>query len=91
MRRFMATASLGVCAGVITAAGLAAPARADAIDTSFLSALGGAGLPVGDPAATAELGQSVCPMITEPAGTAARARDGVRHDSRVDRRGAALR
>lgn len=60
-----------VWAGLIASVWLAAPAHADPIDTSFLSALGGAGMPVGDPAATAELGQSVCPMITEPAGTAA--------------------
>jgi len=68
MRRFMVTASLGVCAGLISAA---APAQASPVDSSFLSDLAGAGVPVGDPAATAELGQSVCPMLTEPAGTAA--------------------
>lgn len=68
MRRFVALAGLGICAGLI---GAAAPAQASPIDTSFLSDLAGAGVPVGDPAATAELGQSVCPMLTEPAGTAA--------------------
>ena len=69
MRRFVATASLGVCAGGLIAA--AAPAQASPVDTSFLSDLTAAGLPVGDPAATAALGQSVCPMLSEPAGTAA--------------------
>ncbi|WP_051190228.1 MULTISPECIES: DUF732 domain-containing protein [unclassified Mycobacterium] len=57
--------------GLIATAGLAAPAQASPVDTSFLSDLAGAGVPVGDPAATAALGQSVCPMLTEPAGTAA--------------------
>lgn len=70
MRRFTVKAGLGV-AGLIAAAGFAAPAQASPVDTSFLSDLAGAGIPVADPAATAELGQSVCPMITEPAGTAA--------------------
>ncbi|MEO6794512.1 MAG: DUF732 domain-containing protein [Mycobacterium sp.] len=59
-------------AGLMTAAMvLAAPAQADPIDTSFLSALGGAGFQVSDPAATQTLGQSVCPTLTEPAGQVA--------------------
>ncbi|MGV0749324.1 DUF732 domain-containing protein [Mycolicibacter minnesotensis] len=57
--------------GLIAATGLAAPVQASPVDTSFLSDLAGAGIPVADPAATAALGQSVCPMLTEPAGTAA--------------------
>lgn len=60
-----------VWAGVIASVWLAAPAPAVPVDTSFLSDLAGAGLPIGDPAVTTELGQSVCPMLTEPAGTAA--------------------
>lgn len=56
---------------IVAATGLAAPAQASPVDTSFLSDLAGAGVPVGDPGATAALGQSVCPMLTEPAGTAA--------------------
>ncbi|WP_234786353.1 DUF732 domain-containing protein [Mycolicibacter sinensis] len=56
---------------MITSVWLAIPAQASPVDTSFLSDLAGAGVPVGDPAATAALGQSVCPMLTEPAGTAA--------------------
>lgn len=71
MRRLMVKASLGMCTGVIATAGFAAPAQASPVDTSFLSDLAGAGIPVADPAATAALGQSVCPMLTEPAGTAA--------------------
>ena len=67
----MVKTSLGVGAGLIAAAGLAAPAQAGPVDTSFLSDLAGAGIAGGDPAATTALGQSVCPMLTEPAGTAA--------------------
>lgn len=71
MRRFTAKTGLGVTAGLMAAAGFAAPAQASPVDTSFLSDLAGAGVPVGDPTATAALGQAVCPMLTEPAGTAA--------------------
>lgn len=72
MRRFSAAkAGLGLCAGLIVAAGLAAPAQASPVDTSFLSDLTGAGIPVGDPAATTALGQSVCPQLAEPAGNVA--------------------
>ncbi len=70
MRGFMSKTGAGLV-GLIATAGLAAPAQASPVDTSFLSDLAGAGVPVGDPAATAALGQSVCPMLTEPAGTAA--------------------
>ncbi|ORV52975.1 hypothetical protein AWC02_02425 [Mycolicibacter engbaekii] len=58
-------------AGLIATAGLAAPAQASPVDTTFLTDLSVAGIPVGDPAATAALGQSVCPKLTEPAGRAA--------------------
>ncbi|OBJ30850.1 hypothetical protein A5631_01575 [Mycolicibacter heraklionensis] len=72
MRGFMSKAGAGAgLAGLIATTGLAAPAQASPVDTSFLSDLAGAGIPVADPAATAALGQSVCPMLTEPAGTAA--------------------
>jgi len=65
------TAASTVWAGLIASVWLAAPAQASPVDTSFLSDLVGAGVPVGDPGATAALGQSVCPMLTQPAGTAA--------------------
>lgn len=72
MRGFMSKTGAGAgLVGLIAATGLAAPAQASPVDTSFLSDLAGAGIPVADPAATAALGQSVCPMLTEPAGTAA--------------------
>ncbi len=65
-------ASQALFAGLIVAAAAgAAPAQADPIDASFLSALDGAGINVGDPASTAELGQSVCSMLEQPAGTVA--------------------
>lgn len=65
------TAAGAVWAGLIASVWLATPAQASPVDTSFLSELAGAGVPVGDPATTTALGQSVCPMLTEPAGTAA--------------------
>ncbi|CAJ1508222.1 DUF732 domain-containing protein [[Mycobacterium] holstebronense] len=72
MRGFMSKAGAGAgLVGLIATTGLAAPAQASPVDTSFLSDLAGAGIPVADPGATAALGQSVCPMLTEPAGTAA--------------------
>lgn len=56
-----------------TAAAIAAPAQADSIDDSFLSALGGAGVNYADPGGTAALGQSVCPMLSAPGGSFASA------------------
>ncbi|MBO0865601.1 MAG: DUF732 domain-containing protein [Mycobacterium sp.] len=58
-------------------AALAAPAQADSIDDSFLSALNGAGVNYQDPASTAALGQSVCPMLAQPGGTFASAASSV--------------
>lgn len=71
MRRFMINTGTGIGTALIAAAGFAAPAQANPIDPSFLSDLAGAGISVGDPAAATELGKSVCPMLTEPVGTAA--------------------
>ena len=70
-RNRVAKTGLAMSAGVIVAAAFAAPAQADPSDPSFLTSLSGAGINVGDPAATTALGQSVCPMLTSPAGTAA--------------------
>jgi hypothetical protein len=55
--------ALGVTAAAAT---LAAPASADPADNSFLSALSQAGVGYNDPAATEQLGQSICPMLVEP-------------------------
>lgn len=52
--------------GVATAFGLAAPASAQPVDTTFLNALNDAGIGYGDAANTEKLGQSVCPMLVEP-------------------------
>ena len=54
---------------VAAATPLAAPARADAIGDSFLSALNNAGVGYGDPANTVALGQSICPMLAQPGGS----------------------
>ena len=64
--------AIGVAAvsvGVITTAGVsAAPARADVMTDSFLSALSNAGVGYGDPSNAAQLGQSICPMLAQPGG-----------------------
>ena len=76
------TVSVGVMA---TATLFAAPAQADDSD-SFLSALSNAGVGYGDPANAVELGQSVCPMLSEPGGSFAKTastltgRDGIQAD-----------
>ena len=43
-----------------------APAQADPVTDSFLSALAGAGVPAIDPATAVSVGQSVCPMLAQP-------------------------
>lgn len=50
---------------VVIAATLAAPAHADLIDNSFLSALSNAGISYSAPASTVALGHSVCPMLVD--------------------------
>lgn len=72
------TRGLAVFVGVLIAAtAFAAPARADAIDDSFLSALGGAGVNVDDPQNTVALGQSICPALEKPGGTVVSAASGL--------------
>ena len=53
-------------AALVAAPVLAAPAHADTIDPSFLTALTSSGVGFGDPTLTTELGKSVCPMLVEP-------------------------
>jgi hypothetical protein len=48
-----------------------APAHADTADDSFLNSLGSAGLGAADPTDAVALGQSVCPMLSQPGQTAA--------------------
>lgn len=59
-------------AGVSAAALLtAAPAQADPVDDAFIDALGSSGVGMPNPADAVALGQSVCPMLSEPGQSAA--------------------
>jgi hypothetical protein len=49
----------------------AAPAQADPADDAFIDALSGAGVGVGNPTDAVALGESVCPMLSQPGQTAA--------------------
>lgn len=61
------TASLAVSAGLIAGATLlATPAQADPGADAFVGALSSAGLGGIDPATAVSVGQSVCPMLSEP-------------------------
>ena len=63
---------LGASAGVISVAAIvAAPAHADTVDSSFLSALNNAGVPYDDPSSAVALGQSICPLLVQPGGSLA--------------------
>lgn len=82
---------VAVAAGLITATMTwAAPAQADPIDDAFLSALGGAGLNAGEPNDTLALGQSVCPMLTQPAGSFASAASSITGNSSMSPEMAAM-
>jgi Protein of unknown function (DUF732) len=60
-------ASLALSVGIICAATtLAAPAQADPGADDFLSSLNSAGLGDVDPATAESVGQTVCPMLSEP-------------------------
>ncbi|WP_369798417.1 DUF732 domain-containing protein [Mycobacterium sp. URHB0044] len=63
-------ASLAVGAFAL-AVPIAAPAQADPTDDAFIDALSNAGVGVTNPVDTAALGESVCPMLSEPGQTAA--------------------
>jgi hypothetical protein len=63
---------LAVTAGLAAAAAvLAAPAQADGPDDAFVAALSDAGVATPDPAGAVALGQSLCPMLSQPGQTAA--------------------
>ncbi|MDT5397647.1 MAG: hypothetical protein QOK33_878 [Mycobacterium sp.] len=62
----MATACAVACALMASA-----PAQADTADDAFLNSLGTSGLGVADPTDAVALGQSVCPMLSQPGQTAA--------------------
>jgi hypothetical protein len=77
-QKWRARANLAVSAGLVAAAAAwAAPAQADTIDDSFLSALNGAGLNAGSPDDTVALGKSVCPMLAQSGSTFASAASNV--------------
>lgn len=66
----MAVRLLAGTAGVMTAAAaFAAPAEASPIDDAFIGALSNAGVNYGDPLNAEALGQSVCPMVSQPGGS----------------------
>jgi hypothetical protein len=53
--------------GVVSAALMAAaPASADPTTDAFIDSLGSAGVGMGDPSQAAALGESVCPMLSQP-------------------------
>jgi hypothetical protein len=53
--------------GVLSAALMAAaPAAADPSTNAFINSLDSAGVGMGDPAQAVALGQSVCPMLSQP-------------------------
>jgi hypothetical protein len=61
------TRALIVAVGLTCAtATFAAPAHADPIDDTFLAALTDGGMSYANPADTAALGRTVCPMLVEP-------------------------
>src|SRR5690349_15477592 len=65
----IAISVLALSVGVVAAAGVgAAPARADDVSDGFLSALTNAGVGYNDPNNAVQLGQSVCPMLSQPGG-----------------------
>ena len=69
-RRTVRLAALAV--GAMTAAvPFAAPAQADPTGDAFINALSNAGVGVGNPTDAVALGQSVCPMLSQPGQTTA--------------------
>jgi hypothetical protein len=59
-----------VLAGLISAAVVvAAPAHADTTSDAFINSLNTAGIGYNDPGNAVALGQSVCPMLSQPGGS----------------------
>jgi len=70
---------LAAAACLLTAAAaFAAPAEADPADDSFIDALNHAGIDFGEPGNAMAVGQSICPMLSEPGGNFAAAVQRVR-------------
>lgn len=70
MRR-TSTCLLSTLVAGTAALAVAAPAGADSLADSFLTALDQAGVTAANPLDTVALGQSVCPMLSEPGQEAA--------------------
>lgn len=71
-RRTATTRIAPILAGLSAVALLvAAPAQADPVDDAFIDALGGAGIGAPIPTDAVALGQSVCPMLSQPGQSAA--------------------
>ncbi len=71
---------LAAAAGLLTAAAaFAAPAEADSADDSFIDALNHAGVDFGEPGNAMAVGQSICPMLSQPGGNFAAAAASVTH------------
>jgi uncharacterized protein DUF732 len=64
----LAALAVGV---LIATVPFAAPAQADPTDDAFINALSNAGVGVTNPADAVQLGQSICPMLSQPGQTAA--------------------
>ena len=64
----LAALAIGVLVATVP---FAAPAQADPTDDAFINALSNAGVGVTNPADAVQLGQSVCPMLSQPGQTAA--------------------
>jgi hypothetical protein len=71
---------LAAAAGLLTvAAAFAAPAEADAVaDDNFIDALNHAGIDFGQPGNAMAVGESVCPMLSQPGGSFAGAVTSIR-------------
>jgi Protein of unknown function (DUF732) len=69
---------LAAAAGLLTAASaFAAPAGADNPDDNFIDALNHAGIDFGEPGNAMSVGQSICPMLSQPGGNFAAAASSV--------------
>lgn len=71
---------LAAAAGLLTvAAAFAAPAKADNPDDNFIDALNHAGIDFGEPGNAMSVGQSICPMLSQPGGNFAAVASSVSH------------
>lgn len=71
MHHKLVSATALSAAFLAAAAVTATPAQADPAEDVFLNAVTQAGVVMGNPSSAADLGQQVCPMLSEPGQTAA--------------------